>query len=188
MANKHPVRSVPDSPNLIQNKQKEVEKHPEAISKALKNAMMFAGDFKFDKKNPDVISTITRIKSPEECADRLNWFFKTCQDTGQLPTIEKMYLALGITKATSSWWSTSGLNSEVVAMIDKAKNIIATMDSELASTGTLQPVVWIFRAKNFYGMRDQIDINANASTSLEDEHKLVEEKYKDIIDVDVKEK
>ena len=30
--NKHPVKSGADSPNLIQNKYKEVNKHPEAVS------------------------------------------------------------------------------------------------------------------------------------------------------------
>lgn len=182
--NRKPVHARADSPNLIQNKYKEVEKHPEAISKALKNAMMFAGDFKFDKNDPKVVSSITPISSPEECADRLNWFFKTCADTSQLPTIEKMYLALGITRFRSGMWEYKGTNDEIRNLIDQGKKLIAAMDSELATTGTLQPVVWIFRAKNFYGMRDQVDIQATTANSLDDNKKLIEEKYNDVITVD----
>ena len=180
----------PGSPNtkyLTQNLYHAAESRPEEISKALGNAMMFAGDFVFDKNNTNVVSTITPISSPEECADRLNWFFKTCQDTGQLPTIEKMYLALGIYRQRASNWEYRGTNKEIVAMIEKARSIISSMDAELASNGVLNTVCYIFRAKNFYGMRDQVDIQASTVTQ-EDEHKLVEEKYKDVIDVDAKEK
>ena len=187
MANKKPVMSGADSPNLIQNKYKELEGKKDQISLALNNALTFAGDFKFDKNDPNVISSITRIKSAEECADRLNWFFETCKNTGQLPTVEKMYLALGITRATSSWWNTSGLKPEINAMIDKAKNIIATMDSELAYTGTLQPIVYIFRAKNYYSMVDKVDIQASTVDPTETNHKLLEDKYKDVITVEATE-
>lgn len=45
-------------------------------------------------------------------------------------------------------------------MLKRAKAIISTMDAELAMTGKIQPVVYIFRSKNFYGMRDQVDISA----------------------------
>ena len=183
--NKKPVTATADSPNLIQNKYKETQdKHPEVVSRALNNAMMFAGDFIFDKNNPDIKSTIPPIKTPEECADRLNWFFHTCAETGQLPTIEKMYLALGIYRNKAYMWEYNGTNKEIRDLINQGKTLIAAMDSELASTGALQPVVWIFRAKNFYHLRDQIDIQASTHNPLEDNHKVIEEKYKDVITID----
>lgn len=187
--NPHPVHARADSPGLMQNMHKEVEKHPEAIAKALKNAMMFAGDFVFDKNDPTVVSSITRVKTAEECAERLNWFFKTCADTQQLPTIEKMYLALGITRSGHGMWQYRGTNEEIRQLINQGKTIIAAMDSELATTGTLQPVVWIFRAKNFYGMRDQVDIQATTGNALEENRRLLEDKYSNVeaIDVEAKE-
>ena len=35
------------------------------------------------------------VKSDEECAARLNDYFKQCNETGQIPTVEDMCLALG---------------------------------------------------------------------------------------------
>ena len=183
--NKKPVQATADSPNLIQNKYKELEKKTTEVSQALTNSMMFSGDFVFDKNDPSVISTITTVKSPEEAADRLNWFFNTCKNTGQLPTIEKMYLALGISRQGAKMWEYNGTNHEIMAMIDKGRSLISSMDSELAAMGTIQPVVWIFRAKNFYGMTDQIDIQASTVESIENKHKILEEKYKDVITVEV---
>ena len=39
-------------------------------------------------------------KSDEELCERLNWFFKTCEETNQLPTVEKMCLALSMPRTT----------------------------------------------------------------------------------------
>ena len=59
-----------------------------------------------------------------------------------------------------------------VAFIKKAKNTIATMDAELAQEGKIQPVVYMFRAKNYYGMKDQQEVvvtpNAQQEYSPED--------------------
>lgn len=169
---------------LIQNQMKEVqEKHGDAISKAIHDTMMFAGDFVFDPKNPDKISSITRVTSLEETAERLNWFFKTCEETQQLPTVEKMYLALGMNRSRYSDWVRNDTNPDIVKMIEKGKALISAMDAQLATTGTLQPVVYIFRAKNYYGMRDQVDIQASTVDPTETNHKLLEDKYKDIVDI-----
>ena len=43
-------------------------------------------------------------------------------------------------------------------MIKKAKDLIATSESVMVSEGKINPVVYIFRAKNYFGMKDQQDI------------------------------
>ena len=35
------------------------------------------------------------VKTDEECAERLNEFFKHCTENNEIPTVEKMALALG---------------------------------------------------------------------------------------------
>lgn len=40
------------------------------------------------------------VKSDEECADRLNDYFRQCNETGQIPTVEDMSLALGTIRET----------------------------------------------------------------------------------------
>ena len=49
--------------------------------------------------------------------------------------------------------------------VKKAKDIIAQMESSMAMDGKIPPVVWIFRAKNFTGMRDvqQVEVAPTSS-------------------------
>ena len=51
-------------------------------------------------------------------------------------------------------------------MIKKAKEILAGMDAELVSTGKIPQVTYIFRAKNFFGMRDQTDLVVTPNNPL----------------------
>ena len=100
-------------------------------------------------------------KTEDELCERLNWFFQTCQETNQLPTVEKMCLALGMPSSTVFDWETGrtrGLGSATSDILKKAKNIIQSLDAELAQEGKIQPVVYMFRAKNYYGMKDQQDV------------------------------
>lgn len=48
-------------------------------------------------------------------------------------------------------------------MVKKAKQILASIDAELVSSGKIPQVVYIFRAKNFYQMSDQQEITINAA-------------------------
>lgn len=110
-------------------------------------------------------------KSDEEICERLNWFFDTCQQTNQLPTVEKMCLAL-------SWDRTyvfemesgrkNGFSPATANIIKKAKNLIASLDAELAQEGKIQPVVYMFRAKNFYGMADKQEVVVTPNNPLGD--------------------
>jgi hypothetical protein len=49
-------------------------------------------------------------------------------------------------------------------MIKNAKQIIAGIDAKLAAEGKIPQVVYIFRAKNFYGMKDQQDVIVTPNT------------------------
>lgn len=52
-------------------------------------------------------------------------------------------------------------------MVKKAKQILASIDAELVSSGKIPQVVYIFRSKNFYGMSDQQEIVVNANQNSE---------------------
>lgn len=107
-------------------------------------------------------------KTEEELCERLNWFFQTCTETNQLPTVEKMCLALSMPRSTVFDWesgNTRGLGPATSDILKKAKNLIASLDAELAQEGKIQPVVYMFRAKNYYGMKDQQDVVLTPNTS-----------------------
>lgn len=100
-------------------------------------------------------------KSDEELCERLNFFFSQCAETQQLPTWEKMANCIGYHRSTLYDWesgATSGFSPQTKYIIKKAKQILASIDAELAQEGKIQPVVYMFRSKNFYGMRDQQDV------------------------------
>ena len=132
-----------------------------------------------------------KVKSDEEVAERLNDFFAHCSKTGELPTVEKLSLCLGTYKEQLwDWEHGRGYDASPARslMIRKAKCIIAALDAELAAKQKISPIVYCFRAKNFYGMRDQVDnyiiTNNNEQVSAES----LAEKYSDIVDVEVEEK
>ena len=117
----------------------------EDISRCIKNCMTFYG--------------LPIVQDDEECRQRLEWFFDTCGRTGQLPTVEKMVMALGTIKQTVwNWEQGIGCSQVRMDMIKKAKGFIAGFESEMVTEGKINPVVYIFRAKNYFGMKDQQDV------------------------------
>ncbi len=97
--------------------------------------------------------------SNEEIAERLNTYFAQCYNLGQIPTVEDMCLALGITRQTLHHWQQAiTVNKERATMIRMAKEVLAAIDAKLVTEGKIPQVTYIFRAKNYFGMRDQQDI------------------------------
>lgn len=107
------------------------------------------------------------VKTDEECAERLNEFFSHVNETGEIPTVEKMCLALGTTRQTVYRWEQGELNNVRRDMIKKAKEILAAIDAELVSRNKIPTISYIFRAKNFYGMADQTNIVLTPDTPLQ---------------------
>lgn len=127
------------------------------------------------------------IQTPEECADRLNQFFTKCVERGQLATIESMALELGLTNQQMNNWINDKTKGEVVSlMLQKAKQIIAAQDAELALRNRINSILYIFRSKNFYGMVDKREIiNNRPENELDKKSKAeLEDRYSDIIDID----
>lgn len=95
------------------------------------------------------------VKSDEECAERLNEFFMRLAETGEIPTVEKMCLALGTVRSTVWEWEQGNQGQTRSNMIKKSKEILASLDAELVSRGKIPQITYIFRAKNFFQMSDK---------------------------------
>ncbi len=122
------------------------------------------------------------VENDEQLIERLDWFFQNCAETKQLPTVEKMCLAIG--KPRESVFEIingvqRGFSNDTADILRKAKNLIASLDAELAQEGKIQPVVYLFRAKNFYGMRDQQEMVLTPNNKLSEyqDKKTIEAKY-----------
>lgn len=109
------------------------------------------------------------VKSDEECADRLDSFFAQCHSESMFATVEKMALALGTTRRTVWEWE-NGMNCSAARthMIKTAKEILAAIDADLVQSGKIPQITYIFRGKNFYGMKDVQDVVLSPSNPLGD--------------------
>lgn len=99
------------------------------------------------------------VRTDDECAERLQEFFTVLAETGELPSVEKMALCLGTTrKSIWDWENGISCSKRRQDMIKQAKEMLAAMDADLVSNNKIPQVTYIFRAKNFFGMKDQTDV------------------------------
>lgn len=131
------------------------------------------------KAPPEVLSGIIsdighwfgspKVKDDEDCRQRLIAFFEYYAHTGGIPTVEKLSLALGATPQTLwDWEVCKAKGAERAEMIKAAKIYLSAIDADLALLGYIDKVVYIFRAKNYYGMKDTQDIVVQARDPLGD--------------------
>ncbi len=156
--------------NFPSQKRNELNGNP-AITQTLKNVMMFW------KCEP--------VRSDAELCERIAWFFEVCANTQQLPTYEKMCLACGYSK---EWMGdilkgkSKGFSSMTSEILKKARDILAANDGELAQQSKIQPVVYMFRSKNFYGMVDKQEVVTTTNNPLGDnaDPATIAKKYKQL--------
>lgn len=102
-----------------------------------------------------------RVKDDAELEQRLADYFQHCAITGERPTVEQMGQCTGYSLRTVSDWEygiNKGFSPDTSLIIKKAKEFLRVFDAKMVAEGALNPVVYIFRAKNYYGMKDQQDI------------------------------
>lgn len=102
------------------------------------------------------------VKSDQELAERTASFFEACEKTRQLPTWEKYCLCMGYSRNDMYRWAVgmhkpSWGTERTCTIAQKVREILSGLDGELAAHGKIQPVVYFFRAKNFYDMQDRVD-------------------------------
>lgn len=144
------------------------------VAKAIENNLVF-----FNKGIQEP------VKSDEQLCERLNWFFMECSRTQQIPNVEKLSNAIGIHRNTLLRWSTGefkGFSPITKNIASQAKQILASIDAELAQEGKSQPVVYMFRAKNFYDMKDQQEMVLTPNTNGIDQvdAEAIEAKYAEL--------
>lgn len=93
----------------------------------------------------------------EEIRERLGRYFVETLEAGEIPTVEEMCLALGYPRGTVWRWELGEEGSTPYRrdLIKKAKEFLSSFDAKLVQEGKVNPVTYIFRAKNYFGMRDQ---------------------------------
>lgn len=104
-------------------------------------------------------SKLPKPQNDDEFEERLQYFFDECFKTGERPTVEKMALALGTYRDRLwDWENGRGCSQRRSDAIKTAKGVLAAYDAGLVITGKMQAVPYIFRAKNFYSMKDEQEV------------------------------
>ena len=126
-------------------------------------------------------------KSDEEFGERIEAYFADCAQNGVIPRWETLALSLGVTRQ-SAWNTATGKFGSPARqrMLARAKDILSAIDAELVQTGKVNPVVYIFRAKNFYDMRDQQDVVITPNQPLGEQktQEQLAEEYATLIELD----
>lgn len=142
------------------------------VAKAIENNLVFFNEGVYKK-----------VRSDEELCERLNWFFSECARTQQVPNVEKMCNALGYHRNSILDWENGrspGFSPATKEIIGQAKQILASIDAELAQEGKTQPVVYMFRAKNYYGLKDQQDVVLTPNVNNYTDPATIESKYEEL--------
>ena len=107
------------------------------------------------------------VKSDDECEERLIEFFTVLEEAGELPSVEKMALCLGTTRQNLlNWEHGQKCSPRRTELIRQAKQMLAAMDADLVSQGKIPQVTYIFRAKNFFDMKDQTDVTITPNNPI----------------------
>jgi transcriptional regulator with XRE-family HTH domain len=125
---------------------------------------------------------LPRVKSDEELAQRIGDYFNRCARTGEKPTVEQMAQCTGYSLATVWDWENgrnNGFSTSTSEIIKKSKDFLKVFDAKLLMEGALNPVSYIFRAKNYYGMKDVQDyiLTPNNPLGSDSDPATLAEKY-----------
>lgn len=150
----------------------------------------------YDPKDVKIVMRVNNIlrqwgkieqpKTDDEIEQRIEDYMAYCEQVGVRPTVEGMGLALGYTRVSMNNWrhglSCSPRRTEIINM---AYDTLASFDADMVVNNQMPQIPYIFRSKNYYGMRDQTDVvvtpNTFGATRTPDE---IAEQYAFLDDVD----
>ncbi len=116
---------------------------------------------------------IAKFDSVEEMQILIENYFMDCADLEIRPTIRGLASALGTVYNTLLDWERGSRDAQLGAgcsgLIKKSKQFISEYDELLALENIDNPILFMFRAKNYYGMKDTQDIQITPNNALGDQ-------------------
>lgn len=144
-----------------------------------------------DNKNP-VVSHLQLYLNGEKLSEKTNWrlkyptreeikphindYFIFCAESKIPISILGLALYLGVTTNTLARWASGETTTEYQEDIEKAIMLIHSFKEQLAETNQINSGVYIFSAKNWFGMKDVQEkrVVTEAKLSLKDMDRVIE--------------
>ena len=108
-----------------------------------------------------------KAKTDDEVEERIKTYFLETIDRGELLTMEAMCMAIGYdTKTIWRWSHGDGCSERRSHLIRQAKALMSSFDAQMVNEGKINVTSYIFRAKNYFGMRDEVEHVVRPSNPL----------------------
>ena len=108
----------------------------------------------------------TIFSSREECKEEVEGYFKLCYEYDMLPTVSSMALYLGFGR-DALYSQAANPTCDFSDILKQAIATCQTYQETPALDGTLSAPVWIFSAKNYFGMKDTQDISVSNGNQIQ---------------------
>lgn len=102
--------------------------------------------------------TVSAVETKEDLVERVTNFFYDYSHNGLTPSVEKLAVRLGVNTCTMKKWCIGEGRPEFQQIMINTMAIFQAIEAELAISGKMNPVVYIFRGKNYYQMTDRQEI------------------------------
>lgn len=129
------------------------------------------------------------VKSDYELQERIQAYFEKCYTRGSIPTWEEIVIYCGFTLTWAKRvmnGTSPGFSSRTRDILAKANGVLQAVDNKLALTNKVNPIVSIFRSKNYYGMADKVEHEHLIDSAPENSFSAqdIRDRYKDMGDVE----
>lgn len=152
------------------NKQNDSKKNNQMNNKGSIAYMSKPNVQKFNKAMEDRIFNSCGVGRPyafnsvEDLQKEMSEYFDLCKVTSTMPTVTSLALWLGVNRDTIY----EHANNPNSPFSDSMKKTLTYMHSAMENgtlSGDINPVTYIFLAKNYFGMRDDKNINIAPATN-----------------------
>lgn len=146
--------------HILQRRQAELEDtntyvHPTQRGSYVRDALTLSKWPKIDVSDPDAIN------------QRIDEYVDFCESHNAVPTLSGLALVLGTDRRTLWRWETGELRTPAHRdAIKRAHVLIEESINRLLMEGKMNPAAGIFMLKNWYGYKDNVDINVTPVTSM----------------------
>lgn len=116
-----------------------------------------------------ILWELPKPNTNEELTERVYWyFFEYCLPLKMKPSIEGVTMALGICKETFSSWGQGERTQFHTDLVKKCREMVQMFLSQSTFEGKLNPSVWMFYGKNYFGMSDKQEVVLTPNQGIND--------------------